>query len=305
MTEEEDRERGRQVEEKFFEHIDYRTHIRFYKPIIPNNNDTKYYKIVEQIMNTVNNFETILNINESDTKYYHTIAAANFARKMTRKETDNFYIYCAYFEFAYAEFKRNYFIIEVDHPEDPYNYFVNHFFDGQLIKKNTTRNISDISRKAFKILEGMYNYYENLVKEVVKNFKIWVEFKTEFDEFNQVRKMARFNQLEFSSDPSNVYHWRKHYKVGVSDYMETISIVTQYRSKDNWEDMKDFHKQSIKRYFIEANEVVNKGFFTEYVNEKTFEFKITVNRYTYKYALVKGETPYFLITYYENNVNRE
>jgi hypothetical protein len=213
-----------------------------------NPKDLHHRKRKVDILKTAENFKAVYAEGSTDV---YTSAAANFALRMVEKPSENetdFKDFCAYFEFAFAEFKFIYFTLltkkcDYDGRTDdnllslysnvPDYILQDRYYNNQPLMKIT--NFLQLSEGAYESLKSQYfKYLDDVKKSLVYTGKD-KPCDTQYSRVREIRKMAMNNGVKFSNKPSAVYHWRKHSIQDIFEHRLTKDEITprQYLNEAN------------------------------------------------------------------------
>jgi hypothetical protein len=258
---------------------------------ITNNQYQNFYNMIFGIRNhnvsRLDKLERILNENRNfmryiikTTSYNFASAAADFARKMISQvpasnndvKCKNF---CDYFEFVIIEFKDIYHKRKrYDTSQNSRIYLEDTHFNGPLLKK-TTKEITD---NAFNDIKKLYDDYSKVVDTAVRKLTNKAVRSRKRLFYDQIKKMAEYNKIVFSSTLLGVYHWRKH------------------------RHMHGNHGLGAYDYFKEANKLIRKGYLIE---NEPFEFRKEKNLKEFLVAVVNRDNPTELVTYHRKKRDKK
>lgn len=249
-------------------------HESFYSEIFRINQRTYYRKIYE-IMRRPQQYKT-----------FFTTAAADFARQMTtiikilfdlNDPLDNFYNFCAFFEFAFTEFIPDYVrqsdeFIDNEEARDPNDYFL---YGHYRLMDETN---SAIHEDAYDQLETRYWDYFDEVTNAGLALSVQAAIREQVpNDLQNILNMSNMNNIKFGTLIIALYHWRKH----CSD-REILFGEIPLEARD---------------YLQEANNTISTGI---YMPTTYFEFRKVIDEECpnlIQIAIVRKERPIELVTY--------
>jgi hypothetical protein len=141
-------------------------------------------------------------------------AAFNFSISMIKDQNrigmDRFKDFCCYFEYAFTEFNYFHNAIEFEDLKLLDDLKVPDFFFQKYCQFRSKFQPINTAEDLQTTLANMYHYHKGSVLFLERKYKEKCIGKNNFGLcVTEIKKIGKFASLNFSSEPSAVYHWRK------------------------------------------------------------------------------------------------